>query len=139
MSPEENKAIVHRYLDEVWNKKNRAIIDEVIAPDLVQHIRNVPPGRDGIHRFFAMMDLAFPNAHMVIEDMLAEGDKVMWRFTIHATHTGPFRDIQPTGNAITLTGMAMTRMRDGQMVENWNQTDDLGMMQQLGAIPSPGG
>jgi predicted ester cyclase len=136
MSPEGNKAIVRRYLEEVWNKKNRAILDEVVAPDLVQHVRNVSPGREGIHRFFAMMDHAFPNARMTIEDMIGEADKVMWSFTIHATHTGPFRDIQPTGNPITLTGRALTRMRDGQMAENWNETDDLGMMQQLGMVPS---
>ena len=77
MLPEENKAIVRRYLDEAWNNKNYAVIDEVVAPDLVQHIRNVPPGREGVRRFFAMMDQAFPDARMTVEDMIAEGDKVM--------------------------------------------------------------
>ena len=85
-----------------------------------------------------MMDQAFPDARMTIEDMIAEGDKVMWRFTIRATHTGPFRGIPPTGKPVTLTGMALTRMRDGQMAENWNETDDLGMMQ-LGVVPAGGG
>jgi hypothetical protein len=93
MTAEENKAIVSRYLDEAWNKRNPAVIDEVSAADLVQHVR--------------------------------------------ATHSGPFRGIPPAGKPLTLTGMATTRMRDGQMVENWNETDDLGMMQQLGVIPPP--
>jgi steroid delta-isomerase-like uncharacterized protein len=137
MLPEENKAIILRYLDEVWNMRNRAVIDEVIAPDLIQHIRGVPPGPDGIHKFFAAIDAAFPDAHLTVEDIVAEGDKVAWRFTVRATHTGPFRGIPPTGKAFTQTGMAITRMREGRMVENWNQTDDLGMMQQLGLIPPP--
>jgi len=138
MSPEENKAIVRRYLEEAWNKKNRAVIDEAISPNLVQHVRNVPPGQEGIRRFFSMMDEAFPDAHFTIDDMISEGEKVAWRFTVRATHTGPFRSIPPTNKPVTLTGMAITRMQDGQMIENWNETDDLGMMQQLGVIPTPG-
>ena len=66
---------------------------------------------------------------------LAEGDRVAWRFTVRGTHQGPFRGIAPTGRSIVLTGTALTRMRDGQMVENWNETDDLGLLQQLGVIP----
>ena len=139
MSPEENKAIVRRYLEAAWNKKNLAVIDEFIAPDLIQHVRNVLPGREGIIKFFKLIYSSFPDAHLTIEDILAEDDKVMWRFTVRATHTGPFRGIPPTGKPFTLTGMAVTRMRDGQMAENWNETDDLGMLQQLGVIPAPGG
>jgi steroid delta-isomerase-like uncharacterized protein len=121
MSLQENKAIVRQYLEAVWNKKNLAVIDEFIAPDLVQHVHNVSPGREGIIKFFNMIYSSFSDAHLTIEDILAEDDKVMWRFTVRATHTGPFRGILPTGKSFTLTGMAMTRMRDGQMVENWNE------------------
>jgi steroid delta-isomerase-like uncharacterized protein len=138
MSIEENKAIVRQYLEEVWNRKNLDAVDRFIASDLVQHVRNVSPGREGIKKFFELIYASFPDARFTIEDMLAEGDKVMWRFTIQATHLGPFRGIPPTGKPITLTGMAVTRIRDGQMVENWNETDDLGLLQQLGVIPMPG-
>ena len=138
MSSEDNKAIIRHYLEEAWNKKNLAVVDEFIASDLIQHIRNVPPGREGIKQFFSMIYGSFPDAHLTIEDIVAESDKVAWRFTVHATHTGPFRGIAPTGKLVTLTGIAMTRMRHGQMAENWNETDDLGMLQQLGAIPAPG-
>ncbi|MFL5733304.1 MAG: ester cyclase [Chloroflexia bacterium] len=138
MSPEENKPIILRYLDEAWNKKNRAVIDEVISPDLVQNVRNVPPGQEGVKRFFDMIDAAFPDAHLTVADIIAEGDRVASRFTVTGTHSGPFSRIPPTGKPITLTGMAITRMRDGRMVESWNETDDLGMMQQLGIIPAPG-
>src|SRR4051812_332416 len=109
-----------------------SVIDEVIAPDLIQHIRNVPPGPGGIRQFFSAVHAAFPDAYFTTEDMVAEGDKVAWRFTIRGTHSGPFRGIPPTGKPIVMTGMALTRMRDGQMVENWNETEDLGMLQQLG-------
>jgi steroid delta-isomerase-like uncharacterized protein len=136
MSPEQNKAIIRRYLEEAWNNKNTSVIDEVIAADLIQHIRSVPPGREGIEKFFSMIYAAFPDAHFSIEDMIAEDDKVAWRFTIRATHTGPFRGIPPTGKSITQAGIAITRMRNGQMAENWNETDDLGMLQQLGLIPA---
>ena len=139
MSAEENKAIIRHYLEEAWNKKNLAVVDEFIAPDLIQHIRNVPPGREGIKQFFHLIYSAFPDAHFSVEDMVAEGDKVTWRFTVRATHAGSFRGLPPTGKPITLTGIAITRMRDGQMAENWNQTDDLGMLQQLGVIPALGG
>jgi steroid delta-isomerase-like uncharacterized protein len=138
MSIEENKAIIRHYLEEAWNKKNLAVVDEFIAPDLIQHIRNVPLGREGIKQFFSMIYGSFPDAHLTIEDVVAEGDMVAWRFTVRATHIGSFRGIPPTGKPVTLTGIAMTRMRDGQMAENWNETDDLGLLQQLGVIPAPG-
>lgn len=135
MSVEENKAIVRQYLEEAWNKKNLAVVDQVIAPNLIQHVRNVAPGREGIKAFFGLNYGSFPDAHLTIEDMVGEGDKVAWRFSVRATHSGPFRGLPPTGKPFTLTGMAITRMREGQMVENWNETDDLGMLQQLGVIP----
>jgi predicted ester cyclase len=114
------------------------VVDEFIAPDVIQHVRNVPPGREGIKQFFRMIYGSFPDAHLSVEDIVADGDKVAWRFTVRATHTGPFRGIPPTGRPVTLTGIAITRMREGQMAENWNETDDLGMVQQLGVIPTPG-
>jgi steroid delta-isomerase-like uncharacterized protein len=138
MSVEGNKAIVRRYLEEMWNHKNLAAVDRFIAPDLIQHARNVPPGREGIKAFFNLVYTSFPDARLTIEDMLGEGDRVAWRFMLCATHSGPFRGIPPTGKSFTLTGMAVTRMRDGQMAENWNETDDLGMLQQLGVIPRQG-
>ena len=139
MSIAENKAIVRRYLDSVWNERNRAVIDEVIAPSFIQHIANVPPGPGGVKGFFAMIDSAFPDARMMVEDLIAEGDRVVWRFTIHATHTGLFQGIAPTGRSVTITGMNIARMEDGKIVENWGEQDNLGLLQQLGVIPAPRG
>jgi steroid delta-isomerase-like uncharacterized protein len=138
MSTEANKAIVRRYVEAVWNARNLAVIDEVIAPGFIQHSAGVPPGRDGVTHFFRMIDTAFPDARMTIEDIFAEGDRVVWRFSIHATHTGPFQGIPPTGTSVTITGMNIVRMADGLIVENWGQQDNLGLLQQLGVIPAPG-
>ncbi len=100
MSTEQNKAIVRHYLEQVWNHKNMAVIDEAIAPDLDQHVRNVAPGRDGVKMFFKMIYGAFPDAHFTLEDIVAEGDTVAWRFTVRGTHTGPFRGLPPTGSRL---------------------------------------
>jgi steroid delta-isomerase-like uncharacterized protein len=136
MPSEANKAIARRYLEAVWNERNLAVIDEVIAPDCVQHNAGVPPGREGIIQFFRMIDTAFPNARVTIEDMIAEADRVVWRFSIRATHTGPFQGIPPTGRSVTITGMNIVRMADGQVVESWGQQDNLGLLQQLGVLPT---
>ncbi len=138
MTAEENKAIARYYLDEVWNKGNLAVIDELIPVDFVQHIGMVQQGREGVKRFFQMIHGAFPDARFTVEDMVGEGDRVVWRFTITATHQGPFQGLPPTGKQITMTGMNIVRMVDGKFAENWGEQDNLGLLQQLGAIPSPG-
>lgn len=137
MSTEANKAIVHRYVEAVWNERNLALIDEVIAPDFVQHSAGVPPGRAGVTQFFHMIETAFPDARMTIEDIIAEADRVVWRFSIHATHTGLFQGIPPTGRSVTITGMNIVRMADSRIVENWGQQDSLGLLQQLGVLSAP--
>jgi len=138
MPAEANKAIVRRYLEAVWNERDLSLVEEVVAPTMVQHIAGVTPGRAGVKQFFGMIGAAFPDARMTIEDVIAEGDRVAWRFTIHATHTGPFRGIPATGKAVTITGMNIARMAEGQIVENWGEQDNLGLLQQLGVIPAPG-
>jgi len=133
-----NKATVRRYLEAAWNQGDLALVDELIAPTFTQHLPNVAPGRAGIKQFFGMIRTAFPDARMTIEDLIAEGDRVVWRFTIHATHTGPFQGIPATGKAVTITGMSIVRMVDGQIVEHWGQQDNLGLLQQLSVIPQAG-
>lgn len=138
MSTESNKALVRRYLEATWNERDRAAIDEAIAPEFIQHTPGVPPGRDGVKGFFQMIDSAFPDARMTVEDVVAEGDRVVWRFTIHATHTGPFQGIPATGRAVTITGMNIARMAGGQIVESWGEQDNLGLLRQLGVVPATG-
>jgi steroid delta-isomerase-like uncharacterized protein len=137
MTPEQHKALVRRYIESVWNQGDPTLIDELVAPDYIQHAQGVPPGRAGVKQFFAALRPAFPDIHNTIEDMIAEGDKVVWRSTIRGTHSGPFRGIPPTGKQVTITAINILRLQNGQFVENWGEQDNLGLLQQLGVIPSP--
>ena len=140
MSLEENKAIERRFFEEVVNKGELAIIDELCAANFVDH--SAPPGiepdREGYKQFFAMAHSAFPDFHSTLEDMFAEGDKVVQRFTARGTHKGEFMGIPPTGKQVTITGIAIDRIAGGKIVENWVNMDMLGMMVQLGVVPPPG-
>jgi len=137
---EENKAVARRIVEEVWNKKNLDAIDELIAADYVDH--TLPPGgpsgRDGAKAFIGMYVKAFPDVKITIEDMIAQGDKVVTRWSATGTHTGELMGIPATGKRINVTGLDITRYSGGKSVEFWGQFDLMGMMQQLGVIPTPG-
>jgi steroid delta-isomerase-like uncharacterized protein len=137
MTPEQHKALVRRFIDSVWNQGDLTLIDDLIVPDYIQHAAGVPPGREGVKQFFALLRAAFPDIRNTIEDMIAEGDKVAWRSTIRGTHTGTFRGIPPTGKLITITAINILRLANGQFVENWGEQDNLGLLQQLGVAPAP--
>ena len=139
MSVEENKAIELRFLEEVVNKGNLAVIDELVATDFVDH--TAPPGlapdREGYKQFFAMSRSAFPDMHSTLEDMFAEGDKVVQRFTVRGTHKGEWMGIPPTNKRMEIGGIAIHRLAGGKIVEDWANMDMLGAMQQLGVVPPP--
>ncbi len=140
MSIEENKAIELRFLEEVVNKGNLAVIDELCAANFVDHtaLPGLAPDREGYKQFFAMSRSALPDFHSTLEDMIAEGDKVAERFTGRGTHKGEWMGIAPTGKQVTIQGMAIHRITDGKIVENWANMDMLGVMVQLGVVPPPG-
>jgi steroid delta-isomerase-like uncharacterized protein len=141
MSIEENKAIVSRATEEIFNKNNLAVVDELYATNFVSHGSDIPgvtPDREGYKQFVTMSRTALPDFHTTIEDMIAEGDKVVQRFTAHGTHKGEFMGIPPTGKQVTITGIAIDRIAGGKIVENWVNIDMLGMMVQLGVVPPPG-
>jgi steroid delta-isomerase-like uncharacterized protein len=137
---EQNKAIVRRIYDEVINKGNLALFDQLVAPDVIEHeaLPGFASDREGVKQFFTMFRAAFPDLHFTAEDMIAEGDKVATRITVNGTHKGEFMGIAPTGKQITMTGIDILRFADGKVVEHWGNTDDLGMMQQLGVVPAMG-
>jgi steroid delta-isomerase-like uncharacterized protein len=135
MSPEENKAIVRNYIQAVWNEGDMQTVDDVVVPDFVQHVGMVNQGREGIHRFFAMVRAAFPDIRNTADEVLADGDKVYVRSTITGTHRGTFFGVPPTGKAVNFTAMNIIRLHDGQLVENWGEQDLAGLMRQLGAMP----
>ena len=135
MSIEQNKAIAHRWNDEIWSKGNTAAIDELFAIDFVSHYPGEPtPDRESYKQWVTMNFAAFADIHCTIEDMVAEGDKVVLRWIWRFTHSkGDYMGIAPTGKRVTMTGISILRILGGKIVEEWGNSDDLGMMQQLGA------
>ncbi len=136
---EDNKALNRRFVEEVINEGNLDAIDELLDPGVVDHAAppGFPTGREGAKQFAAMMRSAFPDLHLTIEDMIAEGDKVVMRSTWSGTHQGEFMWIPATGRRVTVSAIDISRVADGRMVEHWEQFDALGLMQQLGAVPPP--
>ena len=140
MLTEANKASVRRFYDEAFNKKNRAAIDEFIDPNQVDHAAppGTPGGLAGAKQTIGMYLTAFPDLHFTVEDMIADGDKLVARLTVRGTQQGAFMGIPPTGKHVTVTAIDISRMAGGKSVEHWIEMDTLGMMQQLGVIPAPG-
>ncbi len=139
MSMEENKAIVRQYVEEVINKRNLAALDEFNPPTYVLHSPgSLPMNREAAKQFITVFQTAFPDLQQTIEDMLAEEDKVVQRVTFRGTHQGEFQGIPATGRHITVTGMNISRVTEGKIVEDWFAFDALGLLQQLGVVPTLG-
>jgi steroid delta-isomerase-like uncharacterized protein len=141
MSTEQNKELVRRLIEEVFNRGNMSLIDEVVAPDFVEHEElppGIPPGREAPKQMTAMMRSAFPDFKATIDDIMAEGDKVVVRQTWSGTQNGEFMGIPPTGKSVSFGVIDIIRIAGGKLVEHWGQMDSMGMMQQLGVIPAPG-
>jgi steroid delta-isomerase-like uncharacterized protein len=133
MSAEDNLALVHRFLDEVVNTGNLDAIDTLFATDHMAHYPGFPSihGQEAWKQLIAAYYSAFPDIHTTFEDEMAMGDKVVVRYTVRATHTGPFMNIPATGKSVTYTGIAIFHIADGKIVEQWQEADQLGLMQQL--------
>ena len=133
---EENKANIRRLVDEVYNEGNLDVLDELLAPDIVDHAA-VPEHQHGIDGFKHVMEWVgtfSADVHYDIEDMIAEGDKVAVRLTQSGTHTGTVRDIPPTGKRFSVDYVHWFRVADGKVAEMWAVRDDLSRMQQLGLL-----
>ena len=122
---EQNKALFERYVDEVFNKKNVAFIDEFLDPNLVEH-------KEDIYAFLG----AFPDLHVTVEDLIAEGDKIVGRVTLTGTHQGELMGIPATGKKVSFSEILIARISNGKVVELSEVADTMSMMQQLGVIPS---
>lgn len=135
---ESNQALLHRIIDEVWNQGNLSVAEEVYAADVVLHesAPGLPPGIEGVKQVIAAYRAAFPDVHITIEDLVSEGDKVAERWTMRGTHKSEFMGIPATGKQVTSTGLVIVRIADGKVAEIWGASDQLGLMRQLGAIPS---
>jgi steroid delta-isomerase-like uncharacterized protein len=139
MSTEENKALVRRFEAAVWNERDPARVDEFFAAGHVFRAAGSPPlDREGHRQMIAHFQEAFPDGRNASEELLADGDKVVQRWTYRGTHRGAFQGIPPTGRQVTLTGISIWRVEGIQIVESWHELDTLGLLQQLGALPAPG-
>jgi steroid delta-isomerase-like uncharacterized protein len=140
MSAEQNKAIIHRALQEVFSQGILAVVDELFDESYIAH--NAPPGiptgPEGVKLLVTAYRNAFPDLRFTLETIIAEEDKVVQRWTMEGTHQGDLMGIPPTGRQVSVTGIEIDRIASGKIVENWLNFDQLALLQQLGAIPVPG-
>lgn len=135
---EQNKAIVRRSLEEVYNRGNLDAVDELVSEDFLAHTTSQDiRGAMQMKQYVRELRRAFPDLHMVIDDQIAEGDKVVTRWTASGTHTGPFQGIPPTGKHGSMSGIDIDYVVGGKAVECWTISDDLSLLQQLGVVPVP--
>jgi steroid delta-isomerase-like uncharacterized protein len=135
----ENKGIARRFLEEAFNSGNLDVVDELVAPEFVNHDAALPEPATGIEATKASIKGyrdAFPDLRLTIEQQLAEGEYVTTRWSARGTHQGDLLGMAATGKQATVTGITIDRIVDGRFVESWTNWDTLGLMQQLGAVPS---
>lgn len=139
MSVEENKLLIRRYYDEMWNPWNFAVANEIINEEIVFRgsLGVTTKGRDGFKQYMNTVRAAFPDFHNGIEDIIAEGDKVVALLTYTGTHKGTLYGIEPTNKHIQYSGTAIFRIEVHQVVHGWVLGDTLRLLQQLGATTLP--
>lgn len=137
---DDNKAIVRRYIEEIYNKRNLEIAGELVAENYINYAGfQTVKGVEGLRQFVTMLGTAFPDAHETIEDQVAEGNKEVHRWIIRGTHQGDFLGIPPTGKQVSVTGITVAHIAEGKIAEEWTSADMMGLMQQLGVAPPPPG
>lgn len=136
MAPADNKALVKRFYEEVWDKGNLEVCDEVFADDYVRHdLRPTEPapGPEGQKQIAADFRSAFPDLRVSVDLLVAEDAYVVGRWTASGTHLGPWGSLEPKGRRITLSAVNIFRFESGKVSEIWNHRDDLGLREQIGA------
>jgi steroid delta-isomerase-like uncharacterized protein len=140
MSTAENKDIVvRRWYGELWDNWNVGVADELLSPDYVFHLPGspTPVNRDVTKQVVKMFGTAFPDLRHTVDEMIAEGDVVVARWTVQGTHRGDFQGIPPTGKPVTLSGTTVHHMTGGRIRETWLTFDSLDLLKQLDALPRP--
>lgn len=141
---DENKGIVRRYYEDAVQGGDVALLDELVAEDVVNHDplsdETLTPeearGFEGFRRHVEVFREAFPDGSFTIEDLVAEDDRVLARFTMEGTHEGRFAGFEPTGNRVSSPTMVLYRIEDGKIAERWQESDNMDFLQQLGVLPS---
>jgi steroid delta-isomerase-like uncharacterized protein len=135
---DQNKAIVRRLFEELWNKGNLSLADQLFTPNYTHHDSSSPDfghGPEGERKRATLYRNAFPDLRLTIEDLIAEGDTVMARWSGHGTHKGDLNGIAPTGKHVTISGVTIVRCVNAKLSEGYVNWDALGLMQQLGVVP----
>ena len=143
MSTEQNKATSRRWYLEIFNQNQLAVADEIHTVSYANHDPYAPPGGFGLgpqatKNVVTLYRAAFPDVHFTVDEQIAEGDKVVTRWTAAGTNTGLLNGMPATGKRITISGISIERYEDGKMAETWVNWDFMGMLQQLGVIPAAG-
>jgi steroid delta-isomerase-like uncharacterized protein len=140
VSLDDNKAIIRAYVETVWNQHQLDRADEFMAPDFLDHasLPGQAPGLQGATNKWAMYQTGLPDLRVTINDLVAEGDKVGVRRTYQGTHGGELLGVPPIGRHMQIGGISIFRLAGGKIAESWEQVNLLAMMQQLGALPTPG-
>lgn len=129
------KDLYRRFMEEVPNRGNFAVAEEMLADDVIEYETlppGLPAGKQGIMQLFRMVRGAFPDLHITIDDLVAEGDRVAARVMLRGTHRGEFLGYAPTGKPVAYCAIDISRFVDGKLVEHWGVPDYLSLMQQLG-------
>ena len=142
MSTDQKKVTARRWFSDVITHGQQAVADQIFTANHAFHDPHAPPGGwptgpEGPKMIATAFGGGFSGWNIIIEDQIAEGDKVATRWAASATHTGPLMGIPPTGKTVRVTGVNVTRFAEGKIVESWFNFDMLTLLQQLGAIPTP--
>ena len=140
MSTADIKGLVHRFVEEIWNRGNLELLDEFMAPDAVYHNAGMPDitGKEAFKQVVMMYRTAFPDLHFTIEEVIVEENTSATHWASTGTHQGELMGIPPTGKKISITGISMAHYRDGKMVEELARWNVLTLMEQLGVMPAQG-
>jgi steroid delta-isomerase-like uncharacterized protein len=133
---EENKALARRIFEEIWNQGKMDVADEIYDANYITHGHGIelPSGPDGFKQLVSIFRKAFPDIHFIIEDQIAEGNKVTTRWKSRSTHKGDLMGVPATDKEVVITGISITQIVSGKIIEGWNNWDRMGMMQQIGVV-----
>jgi steroid delta-isomerase-like uncharacterized protein len=138
---QDGRTLARRYFEEVWNEGKVDVLDELLAPDYINHTPSVgrpPKGPDGLKPIVLAIRRAFPDLHYTIEDVIVTPETVVIRTTMTGTHEGDLFGIAPTRRKVSVMQIQIERIKDGRIVEHWRVTDELSLMRQLGVVPNNG-
>jgi steroid delta-isomerase-like uncharacterized protein len=134
---EANKQAYRHYIEEIWNKRDQSAVERYLAPNYVEHNTNLPPGRDGRWGFVSKVITAFPDYHAEVQEVIAEGDRVVARVQFTGTQDGPYEGRPPTHNKLAFTTADFFRFENGKIAEHWDVVNVLPRMVALGQIALP--